>query len=152
MLWVNYLNKAEKYKEIFSYSLIHELCFIYFIVYHIIYKEADVKLLKFSGICNNDNSLNSFVRHFLKKNLKYFLYVTGIFSTIFYLTFLFLTEHISYLPVPSVSIIKYLFSVWMKSHYCDIFTHFPTKNDRTEWRAGWNWYHLDLGLNPGLDL
>ena len=70
-----------------------------------------IKLLKFSGICNNDNSLNSFVRHFLKMNLKYFLYVTGIFSTIFYLTFLFLTEHISYLPVPSVSIIKYLFSV-----------------------------------------
>ena len=54
-----------------------------------------IKLLKFSGICNNDNSLNSFVRHFLKKNLKYFLYVTGIFNTIFYLTFLFLTEHIS---------------------------------------------------------
>ena len=62
-----------------------------------------IKLLKFSGICDNDNSLNSFVRHFLKMNLKYFLYVTGIFSTIFYLTFLFLTEHISCLPVPCLN-------------------------------------------------
>ena len=48
-----------------------------------------------------------------------------------FLTYLFL----------SVSIIKYLFSVRMKPHYCDIYTHFPAKNDRTEWRAGWNWYH-----------
>lgn len=73
------------------------------------------------------------------------------FLALFFTQILFFTENVPYLPVPFCLNNKIFISVRMKPHYCDIYTHFPTKNDRTEWRAGWNWYLLDLGLNPGLD-